>query len=363
VREVDAALRGDVIPAPEIVDSVITLRTEQRDDGDSWRAQRMWRDEAEKFRARALSSQSDAGDRHASSTARTPKRLRKALGWAVGVVGTAIITMIVTGVVPTALSQYFNGPRIEDAIRQGPDIITSESMYYPDAGVPVPTVVPGRYSPPRELVQALSRPEAASSAAVQRRVRDARGVDVRDIFIRIILQGNRNEVIRVLSITPVNLRRTAPLDNVLFDMYGQGEDANIQIGFDLDQPFPQALNVAEPDVFTSQPFFEAHTISMSNGEQAVLVIQASTNCYSASFDLAVNYMVGGAARTKVISNAGQPFRVSAYRYTRGGLLSYRQVYELQGNFSVVRLDHQQLLNYKNPFMKNIAACPYISSSG
>jgi hypothetical protein len=364
VQEVNASLRGDTVPVPDIINSIIALRVEQGGGRDSSRSQRMWHNQAEELNKQAVRSLLATRDGHPAPNHHRSTSLRKGLRWAAGLAGATVITILVSTVLPTVLSEEFNTSRIEDAIRQGPDIITSESMYYPDGtGVPFPTVVPRHYSPPLELVQALSRPGAAASLAVQKQVREADGVDVRDIFIRIIVQGNRNELIRILNISLVNLRRTAPLDNVLFDIYGQGEDSNIQMGFNLDQPFPQALNVTEPDLVTSEPFFEAHTISLANREQAVIVIQASTQCYSASFDLAVNYTIGGVVRTEIISNAGKPFQVSAYHFTRGGLMSYREVYELQGNFSVVRLNHQGLMQFRNYFMQGVEACPYISSSG
>jgi hypothetical protein len=95
-------------------------------------------------------------------------------------------------------------------------------------------------------------------------------------------------------------------------------------------PTPQALGVNNPDIVTSQPFFEEHTISLANGEQEVLVVQASTSCYIAGFDLAVNYMADGATRTTTIDNDGSPSLVTAFRFNKAGLMSYKEDFELQG---------------------------------
>jgi hypothetical protein len=359
VQEVSAALRGDVIPAPEIVDAVVGLRAQRRGGRDSSRVHRILRDEAERLRSGALLSQCSLPDTPSIDQPK-PKRFRKGLSWAAGVATAAVISLLVTGVIPQMLGQVVSAAKIKDAIRRGPDIIVSDSLYYPDgSNVLTPVVVPGNYHPSSQLVRELSQTESIGSAAVKRQIHEADGVDIQDIFIRVIMQGNRNERVRILGINPVNLRRANPLDGVLFDIPGsQGEISNIQMDFNLDQPSPHALTVVNSDVITSQPFFEANTISLATGEQAVLIIQASTYCYSASFDLAINYMVGNTTRTDIISNNGHSFRVSAYRFTKTGQLSFRQDFELMGNFSVIPIKPQA-----HPLPSSlIRACPYFPAS-
>jgi hypothetical protein len=321
---------------------------------------------AEKPRGPAVPASAASGQTQASQSQHpNRKRLVKGLIWAAGVAGATVITLLLTGVIPSVLNQFVNSAQLKDAIRPGQDIIVNESMYYPDGeGVPLPVVVIGSYRPSAELVRELSHTGAAASLALQNQIRGADGVDVGNVFIRIVLQGNRNETIRILNIYPVDLRRSAPLDGVLFDINGQGEDTNIQMGFNLDQPVPQALNINNPDILTSQPFFEEHTISLADGEQSVLVVQASTTCYSSSFDLAINYMVDGAMRTEILDNDGKPFAVTAYRYSKSGSFSYAEDFELQGNFSVIPVSGRRVpVLPSDQFQKIRAACPYLSSSG
>ena len=116
----------------------------------------------------------------------------------------------------------------------------------------------------------------------------------------------------------------------------QGEFGNIQMAFDLDKPFPHALTVINDDAVTNRPFFESHSISLTDGELAVLDIQGTTTCYSASFDLAISYTVGGVNRTEVITDHGQPFRVTGYRATAAHRLSYSQDFDMGADFSVNR---------------------------
>ena len=359
-REVTAALLGDVIPASDVVEAVVGLRAERQGGSDSSRIRQILHDEAERLRSAALLSRPSLHDASPFIDQSTPKRFRKKLGWAVGVAGATIISLFVTNVIPGVLDQFASPAKVGDAIRPGPDIIISESIYNPDGSdAPAPIVIPGNYKPSSQIVRDLSNPSTAWSAAVQRQFRNAGAINIQNLFIRIILQGNRNEPVRILGIQPINLRRTDPLDGVLFDMFGgQGEISNIQMDFNLDKLSPHALTVISNDDITSRPFFKAHTISLTNGEQAVLVIQASTYCYSASFDLAVNYVVGSTTRTDVISHNGHPFRVSAYRFAKNGQLAFKQDFEYRSNYSVVPIKPKP----RSLPVDLIRTCPYFPAN-
>jgi hypothetical protein len=329
--EVRAALRGDSVPAPEIIESVIDLRIEKLRDTDSSVGHRL-RSESSDLRSRALASQT----LESGNATRHFKNVRKRAVWAAGVAIAALISLMVTGVLPAVFRQIVNGPKLEDDIRGGPAIIVRESLYYPDGqGVPLPWVVPGHYMPSSQIVQALSRPMAAASPALIQSIRPAGSTDVQWTYVRVVLQGNRNEQIRILNIEPVQVRRTPPINGTFFDISGQGATGNIDMAFKFDQPVPQALNVTG-GIFsmpTSEPYFEAHSISLINGEQVVLVIGAESDCYDSSFKLAIYYVVGGSGGTEIVSNNGRPFQVTGYRLVKGSI-SYRHIYVAQGNFSV-----------------------------
>jgi hypothetical protein len=286
------------------------------------------------------------------------RKFRKGLLWVAASATTAVIAVLVTGAVPAVLGQVFNTAKIKDAIRPGPDIIVSESLYDPDGnGVPRPVVIPDNHRTPSWII-ALTGDGAGEDSWLYGQIYKAGGVAIQDVFTRIVLRGNRNEQVVILNIRPVNLRRAKPLNGVLFDMSGaQGEFSDIQMAFNLDQPFPQALTVVHGDVIEKQPFFEGHSISLDNGEPAVLDVQGTTACYSASFDLAVSYMVGNTSRTEIITDHGQPFRVTAYRVTKTAQLSYHQDFEMRGDFSLTPQNPEAILP-----AGQFGSCPYFAAS-
>jgi hypothetical protein len=354
--EVLAALRGDIVPNHLFVDNIIRLRAGLRGGQKGENYELTLRAQADRLHMLALAIHT-GGRAPRTQNSRPNSRFKKFAFWAAGVTGAALLTLA-TGAVPGIMGQIFNNASIEDHIRPGPDIIVHESLYYPDgSGVPEPTVAAGGFHASDELARTLSRSGAVSSAPVLRQIQAAHGVDVQSVFIRVVLQGNSNEQVQILNVKPVQLQRSAPLNGTLFEIGPQGAVSNIQMGFDLDQPLPQALNVtgSEFPVMTREPYFEEHSISLGKGGTAVVVIEATTQCYGASFKLAVSYLVGNASRQFIISNGGGPFRVTGIRYSRNGTMSYRQIFALQGNFSAIQPDQQQLSAYRRP--KGAEECP------
>lgn len=105
------------------------------------------------------------------------------------------------------------------------------------------------------------------------------------------------------------------------------------MGFNLDQLAPQAFNL-NGGLLTNVPYFRAHSITLADGERVVLIVQAQVRCYSAQFKLALDYMTGQQEKEVVISNRGTPFAVTGLRFGPNNVVSYKEQFFLQGDFSV-----------------------------
>ena len=300
--------------------------------------------------ARPTGQQNQKADKNPSS------RTKRIAVWTAATLATALIGLLVTGVLPKVAGQVFDSAKIEDSIRSGPDIIVDESLYYPNGNsVPLPTVIPGNYQPSRELVTVLAQPMAATSPSLERQIHDANGVDIGAVYIRLILQGHRNEQLYILDIHPVQLHRTQPLNGVFFGIGAQGENENIQMAFNLDQLAPEALNVNGIQV-TNVPYFKTHSISLSDGEQEVIILQAQTECYSARFKLAIDYMIGGQNKEVIIANNGSPFAVTGPRFGSNNAMSYKQMFLLRGNFSVTPAGSAEMASFTRA-NQDASSCP------
>lgn len=146
-----------------------------------------------------------------------PKSARRFLVWIAAATGTSLIGLLVTGILPKAIGQFINSAQVEDSLRHGQDIFVNESLINPDGpGVPLAMVIPGNYQPSNELIHALAHPMAAVSPSFQRQLNAANGVGVDTIYIRLVLQGNRNQQILILGLHPIQLQRGEPLNGVFF---------------------------------------------------------------------------------------------------------------------------------------------------
>jgi hypothetical protein len=288
--------------------------------------------------------------------------IRKGLGWGLGVVTAAALTLVVTGAIPSLLGQIFNSASIKDRIRAGPDFIARADVYHPSQqGFSM--VVPGDYHPDPNLVRALARPMAAASFPLIQQIRDVGGIKIHDMAIRVVVEGNRNQKVRILSIHPVEVRRAAPLDGVLFDILAQGQDSDIQMAFKMDQPSPQALKIDAIGRATREAFFDTNTISLAKGEQQVLLIRATAACYDVTFKLAIDYLVGNEQKAQIVSDHGRPFHVTAYRFDKSGAVAYREVFMIGGDFSIKPVGQGQIATIYHDAKQSSdsASCPSSSA--
>jgi hypothetical protein len=191
------------------------------------------------------------------------------------------------------------------------------------------------------------------------------GVDVDDLSVQLIVNGNSPKGVRIIGIRPVNLQRTKPLGGTLFYVPSQAGNATIKMMFDLDEVIPGARNIGKPPcrmvtqgdsvqcvvtydpypqqplasyagngpAYPGSPFFENETIHLANGEQQVLNIRMQVTHYYATFDLEIDYVVGAASgdiHTKIISNHGSPFQVTGMPLgAKSGTVSYQEAFSNQ----------------------------------
>jgi hypothetical protein len=180
---------------------------------------------------------------------------------------------------------------------------------------------------------------AAVAPEYLRLARAAGGVNVGKLTIRVVLEGHRNQQIRILDIHPVVVEKTQPLAGTLFSAPPQGGSATMRMIIDFDQPNPIAREVlqnSDPlDPKGGQPFFYNTTISLNDREQQVLFIRTRVERYYVAFILQIDYRIGDENKTIQITDQGQPFRITGLHYgPEPDTLSYEQAFQLQGDFSL-----------------------------
>jgi hypothetical protein len=122
------------------------------------------------------------------------------------------------------------------------------------------------------------------------------------------------------------------MNGTLVDVHEEGGNNNQQIVYNLSSPFPRALDPTVKDS-SQNAYFKNKGISLNDKEQIILLAQFDARKgASSSFDLSLQYTIGGQQRSLAIDDHGHPFRVTAPSCSRSepGALDYRRVYQIAG---------------------------------
>jgi hypothetical protein len=257
----------------------------------------------------------------------------------------ALVIAAVTAVVTAQAQQWFDqvddGPNRRDDLRSGSEIrATVTKVWLNDEGRTMVTP-PGRL-PDEEMRRALGQPGAAADDAVLQRIEQLGGVRAEELTLQIILEGRRNQQIRITSIAPEIEEKSEPLTGTLFNIPIQAGDASLRMLLDLDEDRPVVREVEEDDATfelkSGDPYFDANTISLNDNEQQVVVLRALTNRYFFTFRIKVTYQIGGETKDMVVDDNGKPFAITAMHYgSDPAVRSYEHAFSLGGDFSLCEL--------------------------
>lgn len=144
-------------------------------------------------------------------------------------------------------------------------------------------------------------------------------VDTYETKTKVTVEGGSHSV----SITGMRIKilsRTAPAPGgTLVIDPSQGEDANIKIGFDLDETTPVARKADTEASPIGSRYFDSYSDSVKQGEQLNFGITFYAVTSDVTYDLVLEESVDGKVREQVVTDNGRPFR------TRGFAPAYDQV--------------------------------------
>ncbi|MFI6230122.1 hypothetical protein ACIBCR_22765 [Micromonospora echinospora] len=196
-------------------------------------------------------------------------------------------------------------------------------------------------------------------ASGELRAAGAATVDV--LTLRVTLEGRRNQDIFVDSVAPVVVERQAPFSGTLFYAPSQGAGTVTKMMFNLDERQPRARiveNYEEGDGETARIFagltdgakpgalfFRENTLTIKDAQEDALLIQSVATEQAVSFNIKIDYRIGGKKKALIIDDEGFPFRVSPLNcVTKGsgmgeagagslGVAAYEDVWQLRDDFS------------------------------
>jgi hypothetical protein len=212
----------------------------------------------------------------------------------------------------------------------GLDVLSSTFV---DPGIDTVFVTKNTFQPTGQIAAILVGDPGISAVSI---LYNTGAINLAQMDLQLVLTGEIRQGIRILDITPIILKRTAPWHGDLFAFGDQGIAQNIQTSLDLDSAFPAVMDDA-----TGRPYFEENTLTLKQGEQEVVIMKVVETRGFVAFKLRVDYLVGSQQRYVVINNHGQPFELSAANCIRKNFESYGLVFsgELE-NLSAARQPSQ-----------------------
>ncbi|SHM43546.1 hypothetical protein [Streptomyces yunnanensis] len=252
----------------------------------------------------------DVGDVHVTNNYYRAK-------WA-GVIALAVA--VVFGVV-----YHFAGdPDVRDAFASGPSlhvtVQTRDSVVNHNGA----WLFPGRLLSPGQTLH------TDQVAAVMSKRSDK--VDTYETTTLVTVEGNRSHTVDITGIhIKVRSKATPAPGGTLLVYPSQGEDTNIKIGFNLDEPVPVPRNADREGKAFGGHYFDGHSVSVKAGEIVNFGFTFQTVKWDVTYDLVLDEVIDGEHTTQTVTNGSRPF------HTRGFASAYDQAvgpYSRDGSFAV-----------------------------
>ena len=205
-----------------------------------------------------------------------------------------IIAAAAAGTLTAALSGVFGG-WLEQATQTGPAVsVDSVATYRSDATGDSVVFPEGTDFSEADLNELNSVEDDVAWL-------EARGgVAVSTVYISMALSGNRSDPVRITDIT-ASTQCEEPLKGLRFENPPAGADDSISVSFNLDDANPTALfSNPEGDL---ESFFPARTISLMEGEQQVVLIDASTQEQYCEFAIELHVLEGDQTKVQEVRQA------------------------------------------------------------
>lgn len=225
---------------------------------------------------------------------------------------TGLVVAAVGGFLTDSMKDVFQGWS-DRASTSGPAVMVSQVATYRSDAVGASVAFP------RDTVfgdsaltdlNAVRQTNSGSAGSDTSWLEERGGVAVGSVFIQMVVTGNRSTPVRVMNVEVVP-ECGPPLDGLLFLDPPAGADLSVRLWFDLDEQHPTAMDASADDA-DPLPYFPDRTISLSRGEEQVLLVEARTTQKYCSFSLRLTVLDEGATQQQEVALPdGSRFQVTA----------------------------------------------------
>jgi hypothetical protein len=200
----------------------------------------------------------------------------------------------------------------------------------------------GLTSQQRDLLRGWDLGDPGSLSKLITELRGRGGANPDELRLLITLEGRRNQPIFVDDIRPVNISYAAPYAGTLVNIPPQEGGETLKMMFDFDEFEPRARvfdNSEDPEGEPGDLYFNNNTLTIKERKQDSIAIKSVVSRRAVTFDIRINYRVGGRAGQLDIDNQGKPFALTPMncpektKPTEGGWIqgrmAYREIWEMK----------------------------------
>lgn len=143
-------------------------------------------------------------------------------------------------------------------------------------------------------------------------------IDFQETPVRIEITGVEGRTVAIEDIRARKMDSRPATTGTVITCRGEGGAATTNIGLDLDEQTPRALQVVRDrgeggNVFTHQPYFKQKYLYLENQKPEILLVTAFAQENDYYWDVEVVGTVDGKPRTWVLKNGDKPFHTAGRR--------------------------------------------------
>lgn len=244
-----------------------------------------------------------------------------------------IAAALATTLVAVLVSQMIDAPAAKDKVRSAvqpggeQDVRYSVQFSDPAIQLVTPTGVTltprqSRYLSTWSFSQDQVRPPEPDGYNMEKLVDELRAAGAAnpdELYVLIRLEGRRNQPLFVDDVRPANLKRTRPYAGTLLNIPPQEGGDTSQMIFNFDEVTPRAHLPVGPIEGPHKPgglFFHNKTLTIKDAEQDSILVRSIVTRWAVTFDIQVDYRIGGQPRHLIINNKGRPFALTPFNCTK-----------------------------------------------
>jgi hypothetical protein len=250
--------------------------------------------------------------------------------WLAGIAATLVGALLLV-LVPQVIDTPAAKDKVRAAVQPGGEQDVRSSVQFNDPAIQLVTPTGITLTPRQRRYlstwkfgqfgpdQAPQDPDGYSMEKLVDELRAAGAANPDELYLVIKLEGRRNQPLFVDNVRPINVKRTRPYAGTLVNIPPQEGGDTSKMIFNFDEIDPRAHQVISPEGGPYKPgglFFNDKTLTIKDGEQDSILVKSITTRSAVTFEIQIDYRIGGQPKHLIINNRGRPFALTPFNCTK-----------------------------------------------